>query len=114
MTPRRRWGTPTDASVVTAAHRCMSSATRSNDDIERLSVHLYVGRWSSLDAIDENSALVGADFHAAFSCCFIQSLSELLQSLFTASEQIDVIGKLLKLLALAALEQIKISHLRNV
>ena len=35
VTPRRRWGTPTDASAVTTAHRRLSSATRSIDDIDR-------------------------------------------------------------------------------
>ena len=39
-------------------------------------------------------ALFGAHFHVVFSRCFLQSLSELLQFLFTASEQINVIGKL--------------------
>ena len=34
--------------------------------IERLSVHLYVGRLSWLDAVDDNFALVRADFHAVF------------------------------------------------
>ena len=55
---------------------------------KRLSVHLYVGRWFWLDAVDENFAIVGADFHAVFfSRCFIQSLSELLQFFFNASPQ---------------------------
>ena len=45
VTPRRRWGIPTDASDVTVTHRRLSSATRSNDDIDwqvhslRLSFH---------------------------------------------------------------------------
>ena len=39
--------------------------------LERLSVHLYVGRWSWLDAVHENFALFGADFHAVFSRCFL-------------------------------------------
>ena len=34
VTPRRRWGTPTDAFAATAAHRRLSSATWSNDDID--------------------------------------------------------------------------------
>ena len=34
VTPWRRWGTPTDASTVTAAHRRLSSATRTIDDID--------------------------------------------------------------------------------
>ena len=34
VTPRCRWGTPTDDSAVMAAHWCLSSATRSNDDID--------------------------------------------------------------------------------
>ena len=34
VTPRRRWGTPIDASAMIVAHRRLSSATRSNDDIE--------------------------------------------------------------------------------
>ena len=54
---------------------------------------MYVGGWSWLDAVDVNFALVGDDFHAVFINCFIQSLSELLQFFFTASEQIDVVGK---------------------
>ena len=61
---------------------------------ERLSVHMYVGRWFWLDAVDENFALLGADFHAVFSRCFLQSLIELLEFFFTAYEHIDVVGKL--------------------
>ena len=34
VTPRRRWGTPTDAFAATVAHRRLSSATQSNDDID--------------------------------------------------------------------------------
>ena len=33
MTPRRRWGTATDASAAMTAHRPLSSAMWSNDDI---------------------------------------------------------------------------------
>ena len=55
--------------------------------------HLYVGRGSWLDAVDDTFALVGADFPVVFSRCFRQSLSELLQFFFTGSKQIDVIGK---------------------
>ena len=36
VTSRRRWGTQTDASAVMAAHRPLSSAMRSNDDIDGL------------------------------------------------------------------------------
>ena len=32
MTPKRRWGTPTDASAAMVVHRLPSSAMRSNDD----------------------------------------------------------------------------------
>ena len=32
MTPKRRLGTPTDASTAMVAHRLLSSAMRSNDD----------------------------------------------------------------------------------
>ena len=45
VTPRPRWSTLTDASAVMAAHRRLSSVTRSNDDIDwpvlslMLSVH---------------------------------------------------------------------------
>ena len=39
VTPRRRWCTQTDASAMMAAHRRLSSATRSNGDIDRLLVH---------------------------------------------------------------------------
>ena len=56
---------------------------------ERLSVHLYVGRWSWVDAVDENFALVGAEFHAVFSRCFLQSLSELLKFFFTAGVSVS-------------------------
>ena len=55
-------------------------------------VHLYVGRRTWLDAVDDIFAFVGADFHAVFSRCFLKSLSTLLQ-LFSSSEHIDVIGK---------------------
>ena len=34
VTPRRRWGTPTDVSTVMVAHRRLSSATRSYDGID--------------------------------------------------------------------------------
>ena len=34
VTPRRCWSTPTDAFAATAAHLRLSSATRSNDDID--------------------------------------------------------------------------------
>ena len=36
VTPRRHWGTPTDAETVMTAHRRLSSATRSNDGIHSL------------------------------------------------------------------------------
>ena len=36
VTPRRRWGIPTDASAAMAAHRRLSSTTWSNDDIDWL------------------------------------------------------------------------------
>ena len=41
MTQRRRWGTQTDASAVMAVHRLLSSAMRSNDDID-WSVHFLI------------------------------------------------------------------------
>ena len=34
VTPRRRWGTPTDASALMVAHRRLPSTTWSNDDID--------------------------------------------------------------------------------
>ena len=34
VTPRRRWGIPTDASTVMVAHQCLSSATRTNGDTD--------------------------------------------------------------------------------
>ena len=41
VTPRCRWGTPTYASAVMAAHRRLSCATRSNDDIN-WPVHFFM------------------------------------------------------------------------
>ena len=40
-TPKRRWGTPTDASAAMVSHRLLSSATRSNDDND-LQVHSFM------------------------------------------------------------------------
>ena len=56
------------------------------------SIHPYVGRWSWLDAVDDYVAFVGADFHVVSRSCSIQSFTELLE-FFTASHQIDVVGK---------------------
>ena len=36
------------------------------------SIHLYVGLWSWLNAVDENFAFVGADFYALTSSSFLQ------------------------------------------
>ena len=51
VTPRRSWGTPeapTDASVVVAAHRRLSSATWSSDDNDGYSLiiqYILYNRW---------------------------------------------------------------------
>ena len=38
--------------------------------------------------------LLGADFHAVISSCFLQSFNELLQYCFTASQKVDIVRKL--------------------
>ena len=52
-----------------------------------------VGRWCWLDAVDENFAFVEADFYAVTTSSVLQTFSELLELLFTVSQQIDVVGK---------------------
>ena len=52
--------------------------------IPAFSIHPYVCRWSWLDAVDENFAFVGADFHAVFSSSFLWSFRESLE-FFTGS-----------------------------
>ena len=41
---------------------------------ERFSINTCIGRWSWLDAVDENFAFVGADFNTVTSSSFLQSL----------------------------------------
>ena len=46
-----------------------------------------------LDAVDENFAFVGADFHAVTSSSFLHSFGELSEFFFTASQQIDIVSE---------------------
>ena len=47
-------------------------STSSNTSIHP---YLYIGGWPWLDAVDDDFAFVGADFHAVISSCFIQPFS---------------------------------------
>ena len=52
---------------------------------------MYGRPW--IDAADENVAFVGADFHVISSSCFLLFFNEFFEFFFTASQQIDVVGK---------------------